>query len=523
MAIAICIISVLPVLATESSQPVTTESYNVTVYFNYSNNNGLALYANPNKNSARYTNIPDKTALHIETASNGWGRVTYNGITGWVELHDTKIEGDYPTPWPTSGFFSGYYTVYNTNGEGLELRSYASTKCSTFGPLYDGTVFKAEAWTESSEGKWVFGEYNGHYGWCNTAYLRSSSQAEISNYEAQKAAQQAAQQQAAQQQAAQQQETQTQPQPVTEAQPQPVTEVQPEPVTEAQPQPVTEVQPEPVTEAQPQPVTEAQPEPATQAQSEPAGYVEETFPEDNGYISAYMEVLNANREAIYAYDWQKWQEESRSVVLSNVYTNKDGVDVPELIYVVSVGEDMGIAAELHVVTYENGEVRTLFAESWTKAKFTGGYSDYYLFRMAGKPSLYLYTSEGDDGGVDTYGRLDETGDGSMVITELFRYNHPYDGNNEYFQKGEAISEEQYNSGIQIARDDTTSILMYTNGCGDFVENYVAQYGSPAMTVDEALTYLSTLLGSNSSYPAEEPATEPANQPAEGSGGVVITF
>ena len=157
----------------------TVSSYDVTVYFTGSE--GLALKYTPDENAGKYFNIPEGTSLHIDNVSSGWGQTSYNGCTGWVSLRYTRITGDYPTPQPSSGYISPvYYTVYNTEGEGLELRTSPTTSSSTFGPMYDGTVIKAEA----VSGEWVYGSWNGHYGWCHTAYLRGSYASEIETYEA---------------------------------------------------------------------------------------------------------------------------------------------------------------------------------------------------------------------------------------------------------------------------------------------------------------------------------------------------
>lgn len=447
----LCLTGTVCVFAAESGQPVTTSSYSVTVYFNdgYSS---LALKTAPDKNASNYMNIPFGTSLHIDQVSGGWGQVTYNGMNGWVPLHDTKVVGNYPTPQPSGGQTGTiYYTVYNTEGEGLEQRTGPTTDASTFGPLYDGTVFKTEARVSSTpSGDWVYGEHDGHYGWCNTHYLRNSSQDEINRYEAEAAARKA------------QQET-TPPQPET-------------------------------TPAPPQ-------------QSE------ETSPTDSGFVQAYIDILNTERDAIDLY--QPETDVSGSVVLSNIY----GDDTPELIYMKAVllDSDGAYQPELHIVTFENGAARTLFVSNLGKSNVTGGYFNYYMFRMSGKPSLYLYQDIGDDGGQETYSRLDNVGDGTMTMTELFRhkYSGPEGSSDEYFRKGESITAEEYDAGIAKAHTDTSELLMATSGCGSFVDNYVAQYGCSAMTAEEALTYISSLTGSAGAVPAE--------QPSDQSSGAVISF
>jgi len=426
----ICLVFTGMVYAAPAGQEGSAASYQVTVYF--TGNEGLALRTAPDEAADKYLTIPEGTGLWIDMVSSGWGHVSYNGYNGWVSLQYTKIAGDYTAPAPVSGYISPvYYTVYNTEGEGLELRTSATAKSSTFGPLYDGTVLKAEA----QDGEWVYGEHNGHYGWCNTMFLRFSTAQEISQYEGGGAAGQSADVQI----------------------------------------------------------------PSAQT-ANPGSML--ALPEDNGYVQAYMTHLIENGSAIHEYDWQKLfypaEDEdgliTRAVVLSNIY----GDATPELIYIAGTGEENGgnfPQPRLTIVTYENGAVRTLFSDGWENAKYVGGYYDYYLFRMSGKDYLYFYRDRGDDGGTAEYGRFDVTVDGTLKITELFTDNYRNDGSvmmHEFLKQGTAISAENYEAQIQHAQSNTESILMISDGCGDFAESFVAQNGCPAMTLDEALSLLSSM-------------------------------
>jgi len=394
-------------------QAATTSSYDVTVYFTGSE--GLALKYAPDINAGKYFNIPEGTGLHIENVSSGWGQTTWNGSSGWVSLQYTKIVGDYPTPQPYSGYISPiYFTVYNTEGEGLELRTEPTSKSSTFGPMYDGTVIKAEA----RNGEWVYGQNNGHYGWCNTTYLRASSAGEISNYEAQN-----------------------------------VQQIQ------------TPLVNEPVSST------------------------------DDSYIQVYTDLLNANRDAINQYDWQKDGETAKPVVMNDI--TDDGV--PELIFISAVGQPEGdhtrIAAQIHIYTAENGTAKELYTDTWGKAKYDGGYFNYYLFRMKDKTSLYYCTNIGDDGGTISYGRFDAYEDGTLKMTDLVvdrDLGSPSDNRHEYYQMGNMITEDDYQKQVEHAQEMTESILMYSTGCGDFADDFLAGNECPAMTLDEALEYLNSM-------------------------------
>ena len=458
LALVMCLACAGPAMAAPAELLTEVSPYQAEVYF--TEGAGLALRDYPDTEADMILEIPEGAGLLIDQVSEGWGYVTYDGYDGWVSLQYTKIVGDYRTQAPAYGYIDPvYYTVYDTEGEGLELRTDPTEKSSTFGPLADGTVFKAEAQDED----WVYGENNGHYGWCNTAYLRASTADEISRYDAQKSSGRTAHGQA--------------------------------------------------TQGQPAAQNPAQGQTEQNMAANPGRSLR--LPSDNGYVQAYMTHLNENRSAIDEYDWQKLYSDegsaTRAVVLSNVY----GDETPELIYIAGTSGETGdlySQPELRIVTYEDGAVRTLFADAWENSIYAGGYYDYYLFRMKDKDTLYFCRDIGDDGGLIEYGRFDDAGDGTLKIKDLFTDVYTDTGygiEHEYLKQGNAISEESYDAQIQHAQTSTDSILMYSDGCGDFAEDYVAEHGCPAMTADEALTLLSNFLGT------QQPGTE--------NSGVTITF
>ena len=143
-------------------------SYRVTVYD--TDGEGLALKSDPDVDSVRYELIPEKTQLSIDKVTDtGWGHTTYNNSSGWVSLRYTRIVGDYCSKIPTTGYTNAaYYTIYDTEGEGLEFRCAPTVESSTYGPIFDGTSVLVEA----IEDDWAFFSFNGHYGWSNLMYLR---------------------------------------------------------------------------------------------------------------------------------------------------------------------------------------------------------------------------------------------------------------------------------------------------------------------------------------------------------------
>ena len=166
IAVLLCLLTaVLP--AMKPVQAATANDYQVEVYG--SGNQGLPLNISPDSDSAFYVTLMEGTPLHIDQVSDGFGHVFYNGLSGWVQLHYTRIVGDYPVLQPSSGWVSpADYQVCNTDGEGLELRGGPSSDYSTFGSMSDGDIFTVEA----VSGNWAYGRYNGVSGWAYMSYLQ---------------------------------------------------------------------------------------------------------------------------------------------------------------------------------------------------------------------------------------------------------------------------------------------------------------------------------------------------------------
>lgn len=183
--------------------------YTVSVYD--TDGEGLSLKQSPDINSTRYLVIPENTNLQIDQVTDtGWGHTTWNGYSGYVYLKYTRIIGPGTVQTPSYGYITAApYVIYNTWGEGLELRCRPTTASSTFGPVYDGTI----VYVQAIEGGWAYVSYNGLNAWCYMEYMRP--------YETPAPA----------------------PQPPT----QPVTQPPTQPVTQPPTQPVTQPAPEPET------------------------------------------------------------------------------------------------------------------------------------------------------------------------------------------------------------------------------------------------------------------------------------
>ena len=157
----------LTYLRKSSEKPVSSE-VQVRVYD--TDGEGLSLKAAADLSATRYLTIPENTTLILdEITKSGWGHTIYGGYSGWVSLRYTMITGNYEAEIPTSGSINpSWYTVYNTEGEGLELRTRPDVESSTFGPIPDGTILQVTAINDD----WAYTLYNGHHGWANLTYLK---------------------------------------------------------------------------------------------------------------------------------------------------------------------------------------------------------------------------------------------------------------------------------------------------------------------------------------------------------------
>ena len=56
--------------------------------------------------------------------------------------------------------------IYDTEGEGLELRNKPAVESSSFGAVPEG----ATLYVQAVVGDWVYTSYHGNNGWCNLAH-----------------------------------------------------------------------------------------------------------------------------------------------------------------------------------------------------------------------------------------------------------------------------------------------------------------------------------------------------------------
>ena len=102
---------------------------------------GLNLRKSASTNSSILRLLPNGAKVNILSTSNGWHKVEYNNIYGYVSA--TYIKTSSISSGETTMSSSG--TVYNTNGEGVNLRKSASTSSSIVTGLNEGTKLTIKA------------------------------------------------------------------------------------------------------------------------------------------------------------------------------------------------------------------------------------------------------------------------------------------------------------------------------------------------------------------------------------------
>ncbi|MDD5924252.1 MAG: SH3 domain-containing protein [Clostridia bacterium] len=158
-------------ISTDTSTPVTPTSKTGTYKVTLTNGN-LILRSSASSSGSQVELVPNGTLVVITEISNGFGKTTYNGKTGWLSMSyltfvssSTNVSTDTSTPVTPTGK-TGTYKVTLTNGN-LVLRSSASSSGGQVALVPNGTLVVI---TEISNG---FGKttYNGKTGWLSMSYL----------------------------------------------------------------------------------------------------------------------------------------------------------------------------------------------------------------------------------------------------------------------------------------------------------------------------------------------------------------
>lgn len=124
---------------------------------------GLNLRKGPSTNDIILRLLPNGAKLEVLSSSNGWTKIKYDGIYGYV--YSTYIKVNSAT---TETTMSATGKVVNTSGLGLNLRSSASTSSSVLATIKEGTSLSIKA----KNGAWYKVSHSGKTGYVHSDYIQ---------------------------------------------------------------------------------------------------------------------------------------------------------------------------------------------------------------------------------------------------------------------------------------------------------------------------------------------------------------
>ena len=199
---------------------------------------------------------------------------------------------------------------------------------------------------------------------------------------------------------------------------------------------------------------------------------------------AYQELLARIVPLLQAYDYQMDLNggiPSRNIALCDVY----GDDTPEFLYIAMEPmngiEEANCPAWLHIVTFEKGALKELYAGDLDKGKEAEGFSCYYLFQTEGEKNLYEYTEREDENGTRQYSRYITVNDRRLAKEQLCSLSRSGDGT-------VTPSGDAFDSTAADLQNRTVRLVMYKPGV-EFADSYESRYGCLAMGYEEAYAFL----------------------------------
>lgn len=147
----------------------TTGEYKVTTTA------GLNIRCGVSTNFSSIGAVPYGQTVQVTKVSGSWGKITYNGITGWILLDYTQKvnpnSSSNSSPSSSSNYTAVNYNVVITANSGLNMRSGAGTSYSCVAAIPCNRVVTI---TCESNG-WGYTTYNGKSGWISLNYTRKVS------------------------------------------------------------------------------------------------------------------------------------------------------------------------------------------------------------------------------------------------------------------------------------------------------------------------------------------------------------
>lgn len=153
----------------------------VTSNLNYSNgiyevsvNSSLNVRSGPGTGYSKIGSLSNGKQVEVIAVSSGnWGKINYNGKTGWICLQYAKYKED---SFNSNGSSGGTVSSWNTSSAGdycvnvnshLNVRSSASSKATLIGKLNNGDIVHVIETINNSDGSiWAHITYNGMNAYC---------------------------------------------------------------------------------------------------------------------------------------------------------------------------------------------------------------------------------------------------------------------------------------------------------------------------------------------------------------------
>lgn len=216
-----------------------------------------------------------------------------------------------------------------------------------------------------------------------------------------------------------------------------------------------------------------------------------TEPDFSKAYRSYKNVLEQNRSAINAYDWQYVEDKSHPVVFADVMGDK----TPEMIFVYAVDASNSIdkSLKMKVITYNGSsavEACTYDMDGYNN-RMGGGV---FAFQVKGEKNLYTYYRMNGMFNNELYCRWKETGNNQLISDEIVYYQDSrglgveLDGRID----GETVSQSEAKSKRDSLVSKANSLLLSSSD--DTGKSYPRELGITAenlsMTYDEAIKFLS---------------------------------
>lgn len=213
-------------------------------------------------------------------------------------------------------------------------------------------------------------------------------------------------------------------------------------------------------------------------------------------MEAYLALLTEKQKGIEAYDWQKSYHDkdrtNRPVAILDIC----GDEIPELIYQdVDLSQEYVYMTDLHILTWENGRLRTLYERGWD-AQAGGGFR-YLIFQTSESKALYAMMSFGDESWSRAWVRLTEEEDEALGVTlaeePLLEWYSSIDYNSPDYKtvvtcrkNGTEISEEDFDRALTALYGSVSEVVMRGANYSDYPETFQEDYRELAVSAAEAI-------------------------------------